>query len=61
MKPTGDGYVDGVAAVSVFRFTPVYATGRPFDRLHDAGRGSLGAPARPTLGQLQTRNTRYDK
>lgn len=46
-----DSDVDDVAAVSVFRFTPVNSTVAWFHRLYvAAGGGSLDAPARSTLG-----------
>lgn len=42
---TSDSDVDDVAAVSVFRFTPVHSSVGLFDRLNVTGRGILGAPA----------------
>ena len=54
---TSYGDVDSVAAVSVFRFTPVHPAVGQFDRFHVAVRGNLVSPAQCTLGQLQAGNT----
>ena len=51
-----DSDTDGVAAFSVFRFTPVHSAVRLFDCVYDTGGGRLAAPVHPTPGQ-QTGNT----
>lgn len=59
MNLTSDSDVDGVAAVSVFGFTPVHSSIGQFDSLQFAGWAGLAAPARPTLRQkwFRTGNT----
>lgn len=42
---TSDSDVDDVAAVSVFRFTPVHSSVGHCDWFHVTGSGILGAPA----------------